>query len=88
MRPHPIFTRSRLIIRRLNQNYSASDWSEELNLGMKMFTIIILSGVEHGSKVLRRQVVEILGPTQFLRFPSRDSTLKIKITRLLIGVRK
>ena len=51
-----------------------------------MFTIIILSGVEHGSKVLRRQVVEILGPTQFLRFPSRDSTLKIKITRLLIGL--
>ena len=51
MRPHPIFTLSRLVIRRLNQNYSASDWSEELNLGMKMFTIIILSGVEHGSKV-------------------------------------
>ena len=52
-----MFTLSRLVIRRLNQNYSASDWSEELNLGMKMFTTIILSGVEHGSKVLRRQVV-------------------------------
>ena len=73
MRPHPIFTLSQLVIRRLNQNYSASDWSEELNLGMKMFTIIILSGVEHGFKVLRSQVVELLGPTQFLRSPRFDA---------------
>ena len=39
-----------------------------------MFTIIILSGVKHGFKDLRRQVVELLGKNLFLR--SRESRLQ------------
>ena len=58
---------------------------------MKVFKIIIIGGVEHNYKVLRRQVVELLGKNLFLR--SRVirrvaiTALKINITRLLITVR-
>ena len=51
----------------LIQDISASDCSKELNLGIKMFRIITLSRVEHTYKVLRRQIVQLLGKDLFLR---------------------
>ena len=49
----------------LIQDISASDCSKELNLGMKVFRIITIGGVEYNFKVLRRQVVELLGKNLF-----------------------
>ena len=43
-------------------------------MGIKMFKIIELSRVEYKFKVLRRQVVELLGKNLFLR--SRESRLQ------------
>ena len=43
-------------------------------MGNKMFKIIELSRVEYKFKVLRRQVVELLGKNLFLR--SRESRLQ------------
>ena len=43
-------------------------------MGIKMFRIIELSRVEYKFKVLRRQVVELLGKNLFLR--SRKSRLQ------------
>ena len=53
-----------------------------------MFRIITMSGVERSFKVLRRQVVELLGPEHHVyALASRVSMIKIKITLLLIRVR-
>ena len=53
-----------------------------------MFRIITMSGVERSFKVLRRQVVELLGPEYHVyALASRVSMIKIKITLLLIRVR-
>ena len=55
---------------------------------LKMFKIITMSGVERSFKVLRRQVVELLGSEHHVyALASRVSMIKIKITLLLIRVR-
>ena len=56
----------------LIQNISTSDRGEELNLGMKVFKIITIGGVEHNWWVIRQKPI-------FTLLQVAIAALKIKI---------